>query len=126
MEEKRKILYVDDEPINLKLFEINLSRRYEVITCTGGYEGLDALEKHKDLMLVLTDLKMPGMNGFDFISKVKKSYPEKTCYLLTGFDITEEIQAALKNGMIKKYFGKPFDFKEIEKTLEMEIGKMAN
>lgn len=121
---KHKILYVDDEPINLKLFEINLRKKYNVITCSSGQEGLEQLEKNKDIMFVLSDLKMPEMNGLEFVRKAKSLYDEKSFYLLTGFDMSDEILNAIENGTIVNYFGKPFEFKDIEATLDKAISKL--
>jgi YesN/AraC family two-component response regulator len=62
-------------------------------------------------------MKMPGMNGVEFIRKAKQEYPYISYYILTGFDITEEIAEALREGLINKYFRKPFNIREIETTL---------
>lgn len=121
---KNKILYIDDEPINLKLFEINLKRKYEVVSSNGAYEGLEILKSHQDIMVVLSDMKMPGMNGLEFVKKAKKLYPEKKFIILTGFDITDEIQQALETGLIEKYLGKPYSFNEIDDTIQKTFSEL--
>jgi CheY-like chemotaxis protein len=117
MNDKKKILYVDDEPINLKLFAINFTGKFQVLTASSGFEGLAMLKIHPQIQAVISDMKMPGMNGVEFIRKAKQEYPYISYYILTGFDITEEIAEALREGLINKYFRKPFNIREIETTL---------
>lgn len=59
-------------------------------------------------------MKMPGMNGIEFIQKAKKLYSDIHYYILTSYDITPEIENALRTGLIDKYFQKPFNMKGIE------------
>jgi len=112
-----KILYVDDEPINLKLFEINFAKKYDVFIANDGFQGLELLDKESGIIVIISDMKMPQMNGIEFIKKAKERYPDKKYYILTGFEITSEIREALNTGLILKYFSKPFNIKEIDKTI---------
>ena len=109
MSNKPIILYVDDEVINLQLFEINLSKHYEVITANNGSEGLEILEKNQDIKLVASDMKMPNMNGLEFIKKAKQIYPHLPFFLLTGFETNLEIEEALDTQLILKHLKKPFN-----------------
>lgn len=104
-----KILYVDDEKINLLLFERNFKDKYHVLVAEDGAKGLEILALNCDVDMIISDMKMPGMNGLEFICKVKERYPDKKCYILTGFEITEEISNALATGLIVEYFSKPYD-----------------
>ena len=121
MIKKPTILYVDDEPINLMLFKINFKKNYEVITAKDGYSGLEQLEKVAGIQAVLSDMKMPGMNGIEFITKAKEKYADTKFFMLSGFETTPEIERALKTGLILKYFRKPFDKTEITRVLEETI-----
>jgi two-component system, response regulator, stage 0 sporulation protein F len=118
MTDKTTILYVDDEPINVLVFEESFKRIYNIITAESGIEGLDKLHKNPDTRVVISDMKMPVMNGIDFISKAKTEFPDIVYFILTGYNITEEIADALNKKLIAKYFRKPFDIKEIEMTIE--------
>lgn len=118
---KPKILYVDDEPINLVLFEINFKKRYDIFIANDGFQGLELLEKELDISIIISDMKMPKMNGIEFIRNAKERYPEKKYYILTGYEITKEIQEAINEGIIMKYFSKPFNIKEIDETIENAI-----
>lgn len=113
MNDKPKILYVDDEEINLQLLEINLNQHYEVITSTNGSEGLEILKNNQEIKLVACDMKMPMMDGMEFIKKAKEKYPHLPFFLLTGFDITPQIDEAVNSQLIVKHLKKPFDIAEI-------------
>ena len=117
MNRKPKILYVDDEFINLQLFKINFDNKYEVFTAENGITGLEVLDNNPDIIVVISDMKMPLMNGIEFIKKAKEKYSHIRFYILTGFQITEEIQEALNSKLILKYFSKPFNLNKIEDTL---------
>lgn len=117
MNAKTKILYVDDEMLNLRLFQINFKTKYEVLTAYNGNEGLAILEDNPDISVVVSDMKMPNMNGVEFIKKAKEKHPGMKFYILTGFEITNEIQEALSTKLILKYFQKPFNLNEIDSTI---------
>ncbi len=123
MEEKRTILYVDDEEINLMLFEINFKEKFNVVIADSGSGGLRILEKLPDITIVISDMKMPGMNGIEFIKKAKKLFPNVVYFILTGFEITNEISSALKNKLINDYFKKPFNMREIETSINLSFAK---
>ncbi|MBN1116156.1 MAG: response regulator, partial [Bacteroidales bacterium] len=120
---KVKILYVDDEEINLLLFEANFNQKYEVKIAENGLSGLEVLENNPDILIIISDMKMPNMNGIEFINKAKRKYPDKKFYILTGFEITEEMQKALETGLILKYFSKPFDMNEIESSINEAVNE---
>ena len=123
MTEKITLLYVDDEPINLKLFELNFRKKYNVITAESGFEGIKQLNSNPQTKIVISDMKMPGMNGIEFIKLAKKDYPQITFFILTGFDINEEIADALNERLIHKYFRKPFNLNDIESSVEEVLTK---
>ena len=120
--EKSKILYVDDEPTNLLLFEINLKKKFHILTAESGRVGLEMLKSHNDTALVVSDMKMPGMNGLEFIRALKEIYPEKRCFILTGYEVNTEMQDALNSGLILRCLRKPMNMNDlasmIQKTIE--------
>lgn len=107
------ILYVDDEKINLIVFEANFKNDYHVLVASSGQEGIEVLTKHPEISIVFSDMKMPGMNGIEFIEEVKKTRPEISCFILTGYSINSEIKDALDNQLIINYFQKPANFKQV-------------
>jgi two-component system, response regulator, stage 0 sporulation protein F len=121
MQEKHKILYVDDEIINLQLFKLVFSNKYEIITAENGVKGLELLDKNQDISIVISDMKMPYMTGIEFIQQSKSKYQNIRYFILTGFDITDEIQEALNHGLIIKCFRKPFNKAEINSEIESAL-----
>jgi two-component system, response regulator, stage 0 sporulation protein F len=117
------ILYVDDEPINLMLFEQLFRRKHTVLTANSGFGGLEVLKENPEVDVIISDMKMPGMNGIEFIRQAKIFFPLKLFYILTGYGITPEIQQAIESGLISKYFQKPFNMSEIESTILKELGR---
>ncbi len=118
MKSKPVILYVDDEEINLKIFELNFSKGYEVFISQTPFDGLKTLDKNKNISVVISDMRMPEMNGIEFINKARQKFPSIKYFLLTGFDITPEIELALEEGIISKYFQKPCNCEELKKEIE--------
>ena len=117
MSEKKTILYVDDEEINLMLFEINFKDRFNIISAYSGYQGLKFLGQLENITIVISDMKMPEMNGIEFIRTAKQKFPNILFFILTGYEITYEIRAALEEKLINAYFRKPFNIKEIESAV---------
>jgi len=117
-----KILYIDDEIINVKLFVYNFSKRYELLTGYCGEEGLELLEQYPDIKVVISDMRMPGMNGLEFVAAAKERFPDKAYFLLTGYDVNPEIREALDKKLIQKYLRKPFMLYEIEAAIKEHLG----
>ncbi len=120
---KHKVLYVDDEAINLALFKTILDEKYHILTAEDGMSGLKILSETNNVEVVFSDLRMPVMNGIEFINKAIKITPDAKFYILTGFEITVEIQDALEKGIIKKYLRKPFNMNEISNEIDNVIDK---
>jgi response regulator RpfG family c-di-GMP phosphodiesterase len=118
MTEKMTILYIDDEPINIMLFVKIFEKEFNVITGLSGFEGLDKLNQFPEIKMVFCDMKMPGMNGIEFITQAGKKHKDKTFFLITGYGVTEDIANALENKTVSKYFSKPFNVVEIKKTIK--------
>lgn len=121
MEKESKILYVDDEAINLYLFKVVFKNNYNVLTADCGAQALDILNESSDISLVISDMNMPNMSGLEFVAQAKLKYPNLKFYILTGYGKTKEIQEALNSKQIVKYFSKPFDKDEIESELDSNI-----
>lgn len=120
------ILYVDDEETNLFLFNIHFEGKYNVITAVSGQEGLDKLSSnHNDIIVVISDMNMPKMNGIEFIKRAKEIYANIAYFILTGFDYNEEIEDALTKNVIQKFFTKPFDVQQIEAAVDEAAKKLS-
>lgn len=114
MKQSVTILYVDDEPINLMLFDALFKNNYHVVLANSGMEALKILSEKPDVHVIISDMRMPGMNGLEFIAKARKLFPDVLYFVLTGYEITPEIQKSLETGLIAEYFQKPFNMKSID------------
>jgi two-component system, response regulator, stage 0 sporulation protein F len=118
MDKTISILYVDDEPINLELFEIIFEDKFHILTAESGFNGLSVLRSNPEISVVISDMKMPGMNGIEFIKIARIEFPDILFFILTGYEISKEIDEALNEKIINRYFRKPFDMDEIENAIE--------
>ncbi|MBO6795139.1 MAG: response regulator [Balneolaceae bacterium] len=116
-EEKKSVLYVDDETINLVVFEMTFGKKYNIIVVESVKEAFVKLSDHPEINIVISDMRMPEMNGIQFIESARAIYPNKQYLILTGFGINEEILDAVDRGVIAKYLQKPFIKKEVEAAL---------
>lgn len=109
MEKKSKILVVDDEEsLRLICQDALEDEGYEVITAEDGQEGLEILRQDPEVELVISDLKMPRLNGIDFLTLAKKEGLEADFLITTGFGTIEVAVECMKRGAAD-YIPKPFN-----------------
>ena len=111
------ILYVDDEEQNLISFKASFRREYTVYTSLSGEEGLEIVRNH-DIQLIITDQRMPGMTGVQFLEQVVPEYPDTIRMILTGYSDIEVVIEAINSGRVFRYITKPWDENELRVTLE--------
>ena len=116
---KPRILIVDDEMKMQRLFEINLSPKYEILTSGEGKEAL-AIVKSRDITLLITDLKMPGISGMTLLQEVHKIYPDLPVIIMTAYGTVEGAVQAMKEGAID-YILKPIKMGEMELLIEKTL-----
>lgn len=108
-----KVLAVDDEAGILSALTRQLRRTaYELTTAGSGAEALALMEQQK-FQIVISDMRMPEMNGAEFLSAVKSSYPETVRILLTGYADMESTIRAINEGGIFSYIAKPWEREEL-------------
>ena len=111
-----KIMIVDDEADVLDLCSRVLRfDGYQVTTASNGYEAIDTAQ-HEHFDLLLTDIKMPGMDGLEIAQTLKKSYPHLICVTMTGYSTIDMVIEALKLG-VDEFITKPFTPKELSKVI---------
>ena len=116
-----KVLYVDDEEINLDLLRLTFLNEFRVITALSASDGLEVLEEQPDIHVVISDLRMPGMNGFEFIREIKARYPGKVCMLLTAYMESEVMMEGFNRELLFRYLMKPFNREELKETLQQAL-----
>ncbi len=112
------ILYVDDEQINLKLFELMFKEKYKTVLSESPEKALEILKENDEIKVVITDMKMPVMTGVEFVEKAKEYKSELPYFLLSGYGMSEAIMDALECKLINGYFQKPLKKSLIEKELD--------
>jgi CheY-like chemotaxis protein len=102
-----KILFVDDEPNILQSIQRQLRNRFTLQTAGSGDEALRILKEEGPFSVIVSDMRMPGMNGVELLSKVKDSYPETVRLMLTGNADQETAMEAVNDGQIFRFLTKP-------------------
>ncbi len=117
MEKQTKILVVDDEVKICHLIEGLL--RQEGHGVDVSYSGIEALKmlKRGDYKMLLTDLKMPGIDGLELISRAKKICPEILVIMVTGYANIDTAVQSLKSG-VDDYVTKPFNIFDLKKAVK--------
>ncbi len=122
MGEEIKILCVDDEKNVLKALErLFLDTDYEILTATSGEEGLEILQNTGPIQLVVSDYRMPKMNGVDFLKEVCKVRPNTVRIVLSGYADTAAIVEAINEGKIYKFMPKPWNDDELKVAISNAI-----
>lgn len=124
MNKKVRILLVDDEQSVLnslkRLFRLF---DYEVVLCSSGLQGLELMAQSEPFNLVISDYRMPGMNGVEFLSTVRQRWPDTVRMVLSGFADTHAIISATNEGNIYKFIPKPWDesflMQSVKEALEL-------
>lgn len=108
-ERKRTLLLVDDEENILSALKRLLRRDgYQIITANSGAEGLQRLAEH-EVDVIVSDQRMPGMTGVEFLQRAKELYPSTVRIVLSGYTELQSITDAVNEGAIYKFLTKPWD-----------------
>lgn len=123
MSTETRILLVDDEQSVLNALQrfFRRSGYSDVTTCTSGREALELIEKSGPFQLVISDYRMPEMNGVEFLSAVRARWPDTVRMVLSGFADTSAIIAATNEGNIYKFISKPWDETFLLQSVEQGI-----
>ena len=105
--EKVSVLCVDDEPNVLEGISLHLRRRFEVATATSGSAALELLKRSGSIAVVLSDMRMPGMDGATFLSHARLLVPDTVRILLTGQTDMNTAVSAVNDGQIFRFLTKP-------------------
>ena len=124
MKNLKKVLIVDDEETLTWSMAKSLSKdrdKYEVIIANNGKEAINILKKNK-VDLVISDIRMPDINGLDLLVKIRKEYPETKVIIMTAYGSSDVQKEANRRGSIY-YVEKPFEISDIRKIIVDLIGK---
>lgn len=117
-----KVLFVDDEPMVLDGYGNSLRRmKLEVHVAHGGADGLATVAADGPFAVVATDLRMPGMNGLDFLAQVRERAPDTALILLTGHADLETAMEAINAGRLFRFLTKPCASDRLRSAIEAGI-----
>lgn len=116
-----RILCVDDDPNILEAYKRALRKRFPIETALSGQEGLAAISRGGPCAVVVADMRMPEMNGVQFLAKVKEIAPQTVRMMLTGNADQQTALEAVNEGQIFRFMTKPCPPETMEKVLEAGV-----
>lgn len=111
------VLYVDDELINLKAFQANYRRIFNVFIARTASEGEDMLDK-EEIHVLLSDQRMPEVTGVEFFENILKKHPDTIRILITAFSNIQAVIDAINKGKVYRYVTKPWDKDELQTVIQ--------
>ncbi|MFZ5511858.1 MAG: response regulator [Pseudomonadota bacterium] len=115
-QKKGRVLCVDDEPSILRSLQWLLQRDFEVMTAPGGPEGLELVRQH-DFDVVVSDQRMPGMIGSEFLREVRRIAPRAMRILLTGYSDMQAILRSVNEGEVFRFINKPWSVQDLPRVV---------
>jgi class 3 adenylate cyclase len=122
--ELKPILYVDDEENNLTVFEAAFEDWYDVHTALSGADALRIMGE-RPIHVLVTDMRMPGMNGVELLERVLPDHPDVTRIVLTGYTDVDSIIRAINQGQVHQYVTKPWDERELRMIIDRSLERYA-
>jgi len=116
-----KILFVDDDAQVRRGYHRRLSEEFSLQTAADGMEGLALLETQGPFAVVVADLRMPGMNGIEFLLQVKDRFPDTVRMMLTAYADMETAINAVNEGNVFRFLTKPCPAETLANALKMGI-----
>ena len=111
---KLKLMVVDDEPDNLDLLYRTFRRDFQVYKADSALSALEVLDQQGEMAVIISDQRMPEMNGTEFLGKTVERFPDTIRILLTGYTDVEDLVEAINSGQVFKYITKPWNPEELK------------
>ncbi len=123
----RKVLFVDDDFEMLQALQEGLERYRETFSVVLAKDGIDAIEEleQQAISLVVTDLKMPRMDGFSLLAKIMEHYPDIPVIIITGYSTPEMKRLAQEGGAVG-YISKPFLIEDLARQIMKTLRKESD
>src|SRR5262249_38061610 len=112
-----KILWVDDEPSILDAMKRQLRNRYALSVATSGKAGLRLVHDEGPFAIVISDMRMPEMDGIQFLEEIMEISPQSVRMMLTGNADQETAVRAVNQGSIFRFLNKPCSAEHLERAL---------
>ncbi len=120
-----KILLVDDDPSILHGYRRSLRKRFRMDMANGAGEALDAIEQKGPFAVVVSDMKMPGMDGLQLLSRLKEIYPDTVRIMLTGNADQKTAVDAVNEGKVLKFLTKPCSPETLAAAIDAGLSQYA-
>jgi len=118
-----RILFIDDEPNFLSSLQRQLRERFDIELAVGAQFGLQAISTQGPYAVVVSDLRMPGVDGIGFLAKVKECSPDSVRIMLTGQADLEAAIHAVNEGNIFRFLTKPCPMEVLMRSLEAALAQ---
>lgn len=115
------VLCVDDEPLVLEGLELHLHRSYAVLSATSGIKALGLLGQHPDTAVIISDMRMPLLDGAAFLARARQLAPDAVRIVLTGHADVQAAMAAVNKGHVFRFLSKPCPPPELIATVEAAV-----
>lgn len=119
------VLFVDDEPRVLTSMRAMFRRTYQVRTAAGALEAL-AIMAVEPVEVVVSDQRMPGMSGVEFLGQLKTEYPNCMRILLTGYADLEAVESSINDGEVFRYLVKPCPPTELKRVVKLAVAAIRS
>jgi signal transduction histidine kinase len=119
--EKPLILYVDDEEDNLVVFKSAFRKYYKILTAASADEGMKVVKANPDLQVIITDQRMPAINGVEFLKSIIPTNPNPIRMVLSGFSDMEAVIKAINDGRIYRYIPKPWEEHDLKLAIDNAV-----
>ena len=116
-----KILFVDDEQDILSSFKRQFRKKADIHTAISGQEALDLMDKEDEFAVIISDMRMPNMDGAEFLEKAKNKSPNTVRILLTGQTDLNSAISAVNQGQIYRFLSKPCPQEDLQNTLKNAV-----
>jgi serine phosphatase RsbU (regulator of sigma subunit)/CheY-like chemotaxis protein len=111
-------MVVDDEPDNLDLLFRTFRRDFKVYKAESALQALQVLDESGEMAIIISDQRMPEMNGTEFLGKTVDRFPDTIRILLTGYTDVEDLVEAINSGQVFKYITKPWNPEQLKQVVQ--------
>ena len=122
-QDRPKILFIDDEPSSLTAFRSVFRDYYDISLALSAEEGYRIMQQ-EHIDIVISDQRMPGISGAEFLQKIRVEFPDTVRMLITGYTDIDTVVQSINGSMISYYFSKPYDERDMKAILDNTFEKI--
>ena len=119
----KRILFVDDDEFLVTCFKRLLGQHFNLETALGPEEAMAALTERGPYAVIVSDLRMPSMNGIELLTRAKEMAPTTVGMILTGNADFPDVEKAIRSGVVFKCLDKPCDMEELQVAITEALAR---